>query len=212
MPRGRSRGSVLPSTLLLVLCFPATVNAHTPIKGLEGLAAGILHPLTTPAHLLVLLALGLLVGQQLPLDLKTPFAVFVPGLTFALLLTSTGQITMVYQPILIALALCAAIPVAMEKSIPRFASRLLFLAAALAIGLDSSPEAGSPGLLVQALLGTWGMVIFLLFDVAYYTSLAMRTRWVRIGVRILGSWIIAISLLVLALSMSSLRSEINSRL
>jgi hydrogenase/urease accessory protein HupE len=110
MLRSRSRGGVLPSTLLLVLCFPATVNAHTPIKGLEGLAAGVLHPLTTPAHLLVLLALGLLVGQQLPLDLKTPFAVFVPGLTVALLLTATGQITMVYQPILIALILCAANP------------------------------------------------------------------------------------------------------
>ena len=92
------------------------------------------------------------------------------------------------------------------------ASRLLGLAAAFAIGLDSKPEPGSPGLLVQALLGTWGMVIFLLFDVAYYTSLAIRTRWVRIGVRVLGSWIIAISLLVLALSMSSFRSEINSRL
>jgi hypothetical protein len=86
------------------------------------------------------------------------------------------------------------------------ASRLIFLAAALAIGLDSNPEAGSAGLLVQALLGTLGMVIFLLFDVAYYTSLAMRARWARIGVRVLGSWIIAISLLVLALSMSSLRS------
>jgi hydrogenase/urease accessory protein HupE len=95
MLRSRSRGGVLPSTLLLVLCFPATANAHTPIKGLEELAAGVLHPLTTPAHLLVLLALRLLVGQQLPLDLKTPFAVFVPGLTGALLLTATGQIAMV---------------------------------------------------------------------------------------------------------------------
>ncbi len=212
MLRCRSRGSLLPSALLFILSFPATVRAHTPIKGLEGLAAGVLHPLTSPAHLLVLLALGLLFGQQLPLDLKTPFAVFVPGLTVALALTATGQDTMVYQPILVAIALCAAIPVAMEKAIPRLASRLLCLAAAFAIGLDSKPEPGSPGLLVQALLGTWGMVIFLLFDVAYYTSLAIRTRWVRIGVRVLGSWIIAISLLVLALSMSSFRSEINSRL
>ena len=79
---------------------------------------------------------------------------------------------------------------------------MLFAAAALAIGLDSSPETGSPGLVMQALLGTWGMVIFLLFDVAYYTSLAMKIQWVRVGVRVIGSWIIAISLMVLALTLS----------
>ena len=45
------------------------------------------------------------------------------------------------------------------------------------------------------------MVIFLLFDVAYYTSLATRNHWPKVGVRILGSWIIAISLLMLAFSM-----------
>ncbi len=43
------------------------------------------------------------------------------------------------------------------------------------------------------------MVIFLVFDVAYYTSLAMRKHWPRVGVRVLGFWIISISLMVLAL-------------
>ena len=45
------------------------------------------------------------------------------------------------------------------------------------------------------------MVVFLLFDVAYYTSLATRNHWPKVGVRILGSWIIAISLLMLAFSL-----------
>jgi hypothetical protein len=59
---------------------------------------------------------------------------------------------------------------------------------------------------MQTLLATWGMVIFLLFDVAYYTSLLRRTQWVRVGVRVIGSWIIAISLMMLALSLSLFRS------
>ncbi len=104
-------------------------------------------------------------------------------------------------------ALMAAGPVALEKSIPRIFSRALFAAGAFAIGFDSGADKGSPGLVLQTLLGTWAMVIFLLFDVAYYTSLAIRTQWVRVGVRVVGSWIIAISLLVLALSVASLRLE-----
>ena len=51
------------------------------------------------------------------------------------------------------------------------------------------------------------MVVFLVFDVAYYASLAMRKHWPRVGVRIFSSWIIAISLMVLALSFFSSRSE-----
>jgi hypothetical protein len=55
----------------------------------------------------------------------------------------------------------------------------------------------------MTLLGTWVMVIFLVFDIAYYTSLAMRGSKSRVGVRVLGSWIIAISLIVLAPSLLS---------
>ena len=111
----------------------------------------------------------------------------------------------VYQPVLIGLALCAAIPVALEKPLSPWACRTLSAAAAFAIGFDSAPEPSSAGGLLKTLLGTWVMVIFLVFDIAYYTSLAMRGSWSRVGVRVLGSWIIAISLMVLALSLVSFR-------
>jgi urease accessory protein len=55
---------------------------------------------------------------------------------------------------------------------------------------------------IKTLLGIWLMVVFLLFDVAYYTSLATRKHWPKVDVRIVGSWIIAISLLMLALSLT----------
>ena len=194
------RGSLLLA-ILFVLSTPATARAHSAIAGLEGFGGGLLHPLTSPAHLLILVALGLLTGQRKPLDLKILFAVFAPCLALALLLTMTGAIKSVDQPILVGLALCAATSVALEKPIPPLACRALFAAAALAIGLDSGPEKGSAAIVIKTLLGTWLMVIFLLFDVAYYTSLATRKHWPKVGVRILGSWIIAISLLMLAFSL-----------
>ena len=108
-----------------------------------------------------------------------------------------------YQPVLIGLALCAAIPVTLEKPLPPLAYRTLSAAAGFAIGFDSAAEPSSTGVLIKTLLGTWVMIIFLVFDIAYYTSLAMRWRWPRLGFRVLGSWIIAISLMVLALSLLS---------
>ena len=49
---------------------------------MSGLIAGLLHPLTVPAHALALLAAGLLVGQQRRLVL--PLAVFAVGLAAGL--------------------------------------------------------------------------------------------------------------------------------
>jgi urease accessory protein len=199
------RSLLLLATLGFLICLPAAACAHSTMQGLEGFSGGALHPLTTPAHLLIIAALGLLGGQRSPVDLKAPFVIFVPCLTVALIFTMSGFVKAVYQPVLIGLALCAAIPVTLEKPLPPLAYCILSAAAGFAIGFDSAPEPNSIGVLIKTLLGTWVMIIFLVFDIAYYTSLAMRWRWPRVGIRVLGSWIIAISLMVLALSLLSSR-------
>ena len=187
---------------ILSLALPASARAHGAIPGLEGFANGLLHPVTTPAHILIILALGLLVGQRTPLDLKTPLTVFIPTLAVALLLTLTGKVAAVPQPILLAVALVLAALVAWQKPIPRLASQALSSAAALAIGWDSGIETGSRATVLKTLLGTWLMVTFLVFDVAYYASVAAaRAEWLKVGLRVLGSWILAISLLMLAFAL-----------
>jgi hydrogenase/urease accessory protein HupE len=96
------------------------------MPGLEGFSAGALHPLTAPAQLLIIVAFGLLTGQRPPpLDLKPLFIFFAPILAFALTLTATGVIRGVYQPVLIGIALCAAIPVALEKPVSPLIYRVL---------------------------------------------------------------------------------------
>ena len=57
MDRSKWRRSLLLlATLVFSLCLPAAARAHSTIQGLEGFSAGALHPLTTPAHLLVITA------------------------------------------------------------------------------------------------------------------------------------------------------------
>lgn len=185
---------------LLVVGFPLNVHAHTPIEGAGDFVAGLLHPLTTPTHLLVLLALGLMLGQHPPLRLKTPLLVFIPLSALALVLTTAGWFTPVPPAILLTIALGAAALVAWEKTVPPLANRVLLAAAAIALGLDSAVEKTDSVVVTKTLLGTAISLPVVLFDVAYYTSLCARKSWMRIGVRVLGSWIIAIALLVLAFS------------
>jgi len=199
--RARLRLSRRLPLAFFIFVFPATAQAHTPIEGIGDFLAGLVHPLTTPSHILLLLALGLMLGQHSPLKLKLPLLVFVSASAIALLLTTTGLIIKVYQPVLLGIALCAATFVALEKSLPSFASHALFAAAAVAIGLDSAVESTSASTIVKTLAGTWISLAVLLADIAIYASFCTKKNWLKVGMRVLGSWIIAITLLVLAFSL-----------
>src|SRR6478672_7706860 len=90
---------LLPAFLFAVL--PCTAEAHTQFTGMGDFLNGVLHPLTTPAHILILLGLALVAGQQTPPNLKRPMLVFAPLSAIALLLTTTNVVASVYPPVLI---------------------------------------------------------------------------------------------------------------
>jgi hypothetical protein len=155
----------------------------------------------TPAHALVILSLGLLIGQQIPLNLKTPLWIFAPVSAAALLLTLGGWVGEVYQPVLIGISLIAAALVGLEIKIPAWVGGLLCVAAACAIGLDSAVESGSTPSVLKTLAGTWLGLNAAVFYIAVCASNAEGRKWARVGIRVLGSWIIAIALMVLAFSL-----------
>lgn len=177
------------------------VHAHLTVEGVGDVANGALHPLMTPAHVLVILGLGLLLGQQVPLNLKTPMRIFAPVSAAALLFTLSGRVTDVYQPVLIGIALIAAILVGLEIRIPSWAGAALCVAAASAIGLDSAVDTGSTANVLKTLAGTWLSLNAAVFYIAVCASNAEDRQWARVGIRVLGSWIIAIALMVLAFSL-----------
>ncbi len=178
-----------------------TCLAHMTVEGAGQIVNGALHPCMTPAHLLILLGLGLLLGMQVPLDLKTPLRVFAPASAAALLLTTSGRITGVYQPVLIGIALCIAILVGLDWKLPRVVLAVLCAVAALGIGLDSVVESGSTFEVTKTLLGTWLSVNVAVVYLAICASNGADKKWARTGIRVVGSWIVAISLLVLAFSL-----------
>jgi urease accessory protein len=190
-------GARLPVVFLL-LVLPATASAHSAVGGAGHFLGGVLHPFTTPTHVLVLLSLGLLAGQHPPLDLRTPLTVFIPVSAVTLLLTITGVAKTVYPPILISIALVVGVLVALEKPPPAIGIRLIFGIAAVALGLDSAVETGTLPAIAKTLLGTWTALTLVVWSTAFYVSLFAIKRWQKTGVRVAGSWITAASLMILA--------------
>jgi urease accessory protein len=189
--------------LLLLLClfaFPATAYAHSPVKGIGDFYSGLLHPLTTPSHVLIIVAIGLLAGRRRPFYLKTPMIVFSTFSGAALIIGTVGGIKAIHPAVMVGIALCAAIPLALDKDPSTTLFCALVAVAAVAMGLDSAVESKSTAAVVKTLLGNWTSLVVLVCDVAIYVSLGGEAKWLKVALRIAGSWIIAISLLVLAFS------------
>jgi hydrogenase/urease accessory protein HupE len=191
---------------LLVIClflfaFPVTSHAHSPVKGMGDFINGLCHPLTTPSHVLVIVGLGLLAGRRRPFNLRAPMAVFIALSGAALLVATSCGIKAVHPALTIGVALGAGILLALDKNPSTLPFCALFASAALAMGLDSAAEAGSAAAVAKTLLGNWISLVVLVYDIAIYVSLGGEAKWLKVALRIAGSWLIAISLLVLAFSL-----------
>jgi hydrogenase/urease accessory protein HupE len=171
------------------------------IEGADDFTAGLLHPFFVLSHMLVLVGLGLLLAQQ-PLS-HTKAA--VPAFTATLLagfLTASLQFHLPFsmRGVLLGVALSAGLLVALARPLPRFVPAALAAVAGFAIGIDSVPESGSLWTMLLALTGTGLSVCLVLVNVVAVGSYARRP-WQAIGLRVLGSWIGACSLMVSALAL-----------
>ena len=183
---------------LCSVALPASAQAHSAAAGVGDFWNGALHPVTTPTHVLILLGLGMLCGRQIPLRLKMPVLVFILVSAVSLALTATGWFAVVYPPILIAVVLALGVMLALDWDPPQSVLVAIFASTALVLGMDSTVENGSPSIIAKTLLGTWMSLAVLVVDVPIYISLGHELRWLRIAIRIAGSWITAVALMMLA--------------
>ncbi len=189
-------------SLLLV---PTAALAHSPIKDIGSFYGGLLHPLFIPAHVLLLGALGLLLGQQEPAENKFPLLIFLVSAVAGL--ASTGYATGRELETAQLLGTAAiGLLVAIQPTIPLFLRTAGSAFCALVIGMDSGQPELASAALFASLVGTWlGMCTLLLCTMGVADYLKERA-WQTIGVRIMGSWITTSALLVLSLSLSSLQA------
>lgn len=152
--------------------------------------------LLLPVHLMAMLVLGLLVGQQ-------GWGRVVIAVYVAALLTGLGAIALAYAPTgteegLLAAAAVAGFMLALARRWPEWTGAMLAAGIGLVLALDSPPEVLS---LAKANLE---LVVTACGATAMVWAIARLVQWLNrplahLATRILGSWIAASAVLVLAL-------------
>jgi hydrogenase/urease accessory protein HupE len=180
--------------------FPPRASAHLVNSGLGPFYDGAAHLFVTPEDVLAVVALALLAGLGgKPCGRAVLFvlpAAWVAGALAGRMTPLSGGVPVVSAALLVALgALVAA-----DRRWP-----LAFVAgAALACGLLNGcfngaalAGAGSSGLVAAGI----GCAVFVTVAFVAGQVVALKQEWARIGVRVAGSWIGAIGLLMLGWAM-----------
>jgi urease accessory protein len=168
---------------------------------MSSLVGGLLHPLAVPAHALALLALGLLIGQQRAARLVVPVAAFATGLAAGLAALAFGVGQTSASNVLLVAAVLSGLLVAFARPLPALAGAPLATIVGIALGLDSPPSVISISAATVMLIGTGvgATIAFVVVVLCARYLAAVRHIALRTGLRILGSWVAASALLVLAL-------------
>jgi urease accessory protein len=191
------------AVLLGLVCLPQNAHAHGQMPGTTEFAAGFIHPLLTPLHVLLLVAAGLWLGQFPALKFGVPYAAFAGVAALALAATAFGFMPTVPAAAFSGVALSAGVLVASGTRMPLLVYSIFLGLIGGLIGLDSGLESGSAFAVLKTLLGTWVSLVVCLLAVIYYVSMAaeQNKKWMDIAIRVAGSWIVAISILMLAFAL-----------
>jgi len=200
----RFRAAKVPARAGVSLCLlmaASIAHAHSPIKGIGGFYAGFLHPVTGLEHVLPFAALGILAGQQG--DRVAP-ALFV----FAVMMM-LGALGALWIPTLPYIGLLNILSGVLLGALVAAAWRLpvvVLYVSAIVFGLTHGFANGAalngafkPYLFIPG-LGLAGLVVPAWMMIVTDLILRQKYNWMRIAVRVAGSWITAIGVLVLATS------------
>jgi urease accessory protein len=191
----RSRLTLMLASLLVWASCPGQANAHLVNSGLGPFYDGIAHLFVTPEDVLAVVALALLAGLGGKLYARAVLfvlpAAWLAGALAGRLTTLSGGVPVVSAALLIALgALVAA-----DRRLPL----ALVAGAALTCGLLNGcfngaalAGAGSSGLAAAGI----GCAVFVIVALVAGQVAALEKEWARIMVRVAGSWVGAIGLLM----------------
>ncbi|RLQ23071.1 hypothetical protein DWB85_03585 [Seongchinamella sediminis] len=185
----------------LLLLAPGTVLAHSPMPGIGQFYGGLLHPLLVPAHLLPLVALGLLVGQRGLAAMRVAYSGFALALLVGLIIAGLKPTAPAgAETALLLLAACCGLATALRIPLPRILLAAVAALTALVIGADSGVADLNRQQTFFAMFGAGIGACLLLLVVAGLAELPRR-HWQQILVRVLGSWCAASAVIVLALAL-----------
>jgi urease accessory protein len=184
--------------LFLVIGLLSSAAFAHPMKGVGDFYAGMLHPLITIETLLPLLGISLLAGQQSRETAIKMLAAFPAALALgsALILFRPLPARLATLELLITASL--GLLIALGRRIPDWIPIALSVLIGLSIGWSNSVEITGD---VSAVRFVAGLAIVGLLITTYGIGLVRRLKleWMQIAVRVVGSWLAAVGILVLGL-------------
>lgn len=182
--------------LALMLLGPQA-HAHGSVKGLGDFMEGFLHPLFEPTHLVALMALLLLIAQRgVQMSSESMIALAAATAT-GLAAAAMGWQVSTDTALLVAAAL-TGVTVVLARPLPQALVALLTIAIGLGIGLGSYPEGLRGASRYADLAGTWfGTCLYVISGATLIDE--VKRPWIPVLIRVVGSWVVATSVLVLAL-------------
>ncbi|MCB1186705.1 HupE/UreJ family protein [bacterium] len=186
---------LLPVFMLFCL-MPGLAWAHLVSTGFGSYYDGMVHMLQTPADILLVVTLGLLSGQA-GRETARPLLLLLPAYWLLAGMAGMQSGGSADSPMLTTLSFgLVAMLVLLDRRPPH--AVLLALACLLAafhgyLNGAALTMAGMDGLAI------WGAatLVFLLATLLPALVISLHAEWMRIGVRVAGSWIAAVSLLML---------------
>ena len=184
----------------LVICWLALATpawAHAPIMGIGGVFGGLLHALLIPEHGMSLVALGLVLGRLERPKRRMGILIFTAAVTCGLAATTFLHDTTFAADVLVLTMGLLGLLTAVSFGPPLLAWPLAAVAG-VALALDSRPEVTETDEVIRMLIGS-GLGAVIALAIVTEGSVFLKGNLARIAMRVLGSWIAAGAILVLAL-------------
>lgn len=186
---------------------PQIAHAHAPFPGIRGFYVGFLHPLTQPAHVLLLLALCLWLGVRVGVRPLHSLIALGCATALGLLMAFAMASALPSQILILTLTAAVGLLIVSDWQAPAWLLPTLTAAGGWALALESIPDPGAFGDVAITTLGALAGIYYL---VMYGTRLAGQallrwpSRWMLLGFRVAGSWITAVCALMLAFALAGM--------
>ncbi len=179
----------------------ASASAHGASEDPLGLLAGLKHPFYVPAHMLALAALGLRLGQNSLNQVIYAVIVFGLALIAGLLATLSDFFSPYTRIALLSVTIIVGLLTLIDiKKLP-FEITVTSIIVALMIGIDSGVGAQDLSTNLATLSGS-AITTFTLYTCWTFLTLLickLKPEWIKIGIRVIASWITAIAAMVISL-------------
>lgn len=190
----------------MVIClFPLQAHAQFAMSASDGFQAGLMLPWLFAEQAIALIATGLFLGQQRNLPFLKIWPAFLLAMGFGLLIPPTIFSLLSLGLTLLSMAVVLGGLTALKMPMPMLAAIAVAAAAGAVEGVASAPGASDWGAALGVAAGSAlraNLFFIIPFLIADWLGGAERRPWTSIALRVAGSWVAAIGIMMLALMLA----------